>query len=211
MLRLPEVQFADAESRLSAFLENEWELYDGVPTPADSKLSLMDILISTMMNSRLDTADKVRAVWKGKSGAESRLADIPPDLRLTDEAIPWERLSNLFEAFLAIRGVGSAIATKILYKKRPELIPILDSVIVDTLHPFLPPPFLERRQADHIYMVEKLKLFRELLLQHHERIRELRDRCAGERYPVTMVRTLEILLWTQWEKRGYYRGGQSAA
>jgi len=202
---LPQLDLTDAEGRLSRFLTNEWELYDGVSVPSDPEISLLDILLSIMMNSRLDTADKVRSIWKGKAGVEWMLARIPPDLALTDETIPWDHLSELFAAFCAIKWAGPGVATKILHKKRSALIPILDSVVLANLHPFLPPPFLQRRQPDPVYMVEKLKLFRELLFCHEDRICELRECCAGERYPISPIRALEILLWTQWEPRGYYR------
>ena len=43
--------------------------------------------------------------------------------------IPWAPLARLFEAFAGIRGVGFSKMTKALHKKRPALIPMLDSVV----------------------------------------------------------------------------------
>ena len=203
-MALPDVGLATAEGRLLKLLRNEWELYDGVDVPTDSQLSLFDILLSIMMNSRLDTADKVRSIWNGKADVEQALGRVPAGVALSDEVIPWDALRELFVAFCSIRWAGPAVATKILHKKRPALIPILDSVIVDHLHPYLPPE-LQRGQPDPVYMVEKLKLFREMLLEHRHRVEQLSECCAAQGYPITPVRVLEILLWTQWEPRGYYR------
>jgi hypothetical protein len=44
-------------------------------------------------------------------------------------AIPWIPLTRLFDAFAGIRGVGFSKMTKALHRKRPALIPILDSVV----------------------------------------------------------------------------------
>lgn len=51
-----------ADTKLQRFLEKEYELYDGYQSTEHSTISLIDILISIMMNSRLDTAEKVRSI-----------------------------------------------------------------------------------------------------------------------------------------------------
>ena len=59
------------------------------------------------------------------------LAAIPPDLDLweaTDEA--GERINDLWEALVAVDGIGTASATKLLARKRPRLCPISDSVVI---------------------------------------------------------------------------------
>ena len=43
--------------------------------------------------------------------------------------MPWLPLGQLFGAFAGIRGVGMSKMTKALYRKRPALIPILDSIV----------------------------------------------------------------------------------
>ena len=66
---------------------------------------------------------------------ERALGEIHPDASLTaaSRAVPWPALTRLFEAFGDIRGVGLSKTTKALHKKRPALIPILDSVVQDYL------------------------------------------------------------------------------
>ncbi len=60
-------------------MRSEYELYDGVPILQDSTLSLLDILLSILMNSRLDTADKVKSIWEGRKPVEDALNCIPVD------------------------------------------------------------------------------------------------------------------------------------
>ena len=43
--------------------------------------------------------------------------------------MPWQALGQLFDGFADIRGVGFSKMTKALYRKRPALIPILDSIV----------------------------------------------------------------------------------
>ena len=51
-----------ADRKLVRFMESEYALYDGIDVPQDSPISLFDILLSIMMNSRLDTASKVQSI-----------------------------------------------------------------------------------------------------------------------------------------------------
>lgn len=51
----------------------------------------MDILLITMMNARLDSADKVKSVWQDRHKIEEALAEIPMDLPLESENVPWKR------------------------------------------------------------------------------------------------------------------------
>ena len=67
-------------------------------------------------------------------------------------SIPWIPLTRLFGAFADIRGVGYSKMTKALHKKRPALIPMLDSVVEayltrDDLPPRSSAPFGERATA----------------------------------------------------------------
>jgi len=90
-LHLPNnLEIVDADRKLTRFMKAEYELYDGVTVAEDSTLTLFDILLSIMMNSRLDTASKVQSIWKSKQAVEKALDRIPPDVSLEDELIPWD-------------------------------------------------------------------------------------------------------------------------
>jgi hypothetical protein len=64
------------------------------------------------------------------------LTNIPSNLSLhevhpflADGGILWPAISHLFSAFVSINGISNAKTTKILHKKRPRLIPIIDGRI----------------------------------------------------------------------------------
>ena len=62
---------------------------------------------------------------------ERVLRNIHLDASLADAAssVPWIPLTRLFDAFADIRGIGFSKTTKALHRKRPALIPMLDSVV----------------------------------------------------------------------------------
>ena len=62
---------------------------------------------------------------------EDALRRIPGDQSLAAPSgeIPWDALHDLYAAFGGIPGIGLAKATKALHKKRPHLIPMLDSYV----------------------------------------------------------------------------------
>jgi Family of unknown function (DUF6308) len=61
----------------------------------------------------------------------SALAKVPrsASLAAAEDAIPWRPLEELMRAMDGIPEVGLARQTEVLHKKRPALIPILDSVL----------------------------------------------------------------------------------
>jgi hypothetical protein len=73
----------------------------------------------------------VVVVGFGVIAALTSTGSITTDASLADStsAIPWIPLTRLFDAFAGIRGVGFSKMTKALHRKRPALIPILDSVV----------------------------------------------------------------------------------
>jgi hypothetical protein len=77
------------------------------------------------------SAAESEALFAKKADFEAALAQIPPDASLCDpdDAIPWEPLRDLYAAASGVPGIGLAKLTKFLHKKRPELIPMLDSVV----------------------------------------------------------------------------------
>lgn len=200
----PEFEIPDPSNKLLEFLRNEWELYDKVEVAHDSTLTLYDILLSVMMNSRLDTAAKVRSIWEKKASVETALARIPPGAALTDQDVPWDALSALTDAFCSIKFAGPAVATKILHKKRPALIPIVDSVVGEYLRRCREEPYPRGTSAG--WRVTKgIKVFREQLVRCLPDIERLCDVAASARMGVTPVRAFEILIWIQCEPNGYYR------
>jgi hypothetical protein len=66
-----------------------------------------------------------------QQGISGLLAAVPSDLDLWDASNEVsKRIDVLWDALVAIEGVGTASATKLLARKRPRLCPISDSVVI---------------------------------------------------------------------------------
>jgi Family of unknown function (DUF6308) len=74
-------------------------------------------------------AAEIKAILQRRRAIERALRAIAPNASLTQRDVPWAELRLLFDAFADIRGVGFSKMTKTLHRKRPALIPILDSVV----------------------------------------------------------------------------------
>jgi hypothetical protein len=106
----------------------------------------------------------------------------------------WSELgvSNLLErAFAAAQrpGLGIAVVTKVLHIKRPGLIPVLDSLVVDQIG--------AQVTKDVSTWVDALERVREVGRANIDELANIRDHL--ERHGVegrTLVRILDALLWT---------------
>ena len=66
-----------------------------------------------------------------QQGISGLLAAVPSDLDLWDASNEVsKRIDVLWDALVAIEGVGTASATKLLARKRPRLCPITDKVVI---------------------------------------------------------------------------------
>src|SRR5215210_2827083 len=77
------------------------------------------------------SAAEIAAILEHRGEIERALRRIDPGASLADAAssIPWIPLTRLFDGFADIRGIGFSKMTKALHRKRPALIPMLDSVV----------------------------------------------------------------------------------
>ena len=107
--------------------------YDAAPSTVLS-FDETDLRLANRGGARISSTE-IGAILEHRHEIERALGEIHPDASLTaaSRAVPWPALTRLFEAFGDIRGVGLSKTTKALHKKRPALIPILDSVVQDYL------------------------------------------------------------------------------
>jgi len=106
--------------------------------------------------------------------------------------VPWEPLSRLFDAFAGIRGVGFSKMTKALHRKRPALIPMLDSVVQRYLEdddPGPDAPFGERALV-------LVRGYKRDLDRNRAAMRAIRQELARRDYVLTEVRILDLLIWS---------------
>jgi Family of unknown function (DUF6308) len=124
------------------------------------------------------------------------LREIHADVSLVSSArsIPWTSLTRLFDAFAEIHGIGFSKMTKALHRKRPALIPILDSVVQAYLTQDDPGPhslesFAERATA-------LVRSYKGDVDRNRSALRGIQRQLASRGYRLTEVRLLDILIWS---------------
>jgi hypothetical protein len=140
------------------------------------------------------SAVQIAEILGRRRGIERSLRAIPPRASLTDAAaaVPWLPLRQLFDGFADIRGVGFSKMTKALHRKRPALIPMLDSVVQaylveDDLGPEA--PFAERA-------LSLTKGYKRDLDRNRAAIRAVRRELERRGHSLTEVRIFDLLIWS---------------
>jgi hypothetical protein len=118
------------------FLEHDYSYrtYDSAPVRADGEWRREDAQIANRIGARMSSRE-IDALMGRKVEIDGALRRIPGDVSLAEPGgeIPWDAIHDLYRAVGGISGVGLAKATKALHKKRPHLIPMLDSVVAGYL------------------------------------------------------------------------------
>jgi hypothetical protein len=120
-----------------------------------------------------------------------------------------EPLHLLLDAAVQVKGVLIPVATKVLHRKRRQLIPMLDGVILRYLldteeHRPLVARLEDGRTAAAVAMVALDRFHADLIATSAE-LERLCGTLAGAGFPLSPVRVLEVLVWTEVEPGGYYR------
>lgn len=117
-------QFFDTTGRFAA------TTFDMLPDNPPNRFTTTDLLAVTLLDVAL-TPDSVRAVLDIKAEAFGELlAAVPADVDLWDASD--DDLANAEALYWALRNlhkVGRTRASKLMARKRPKLIPVIDSVI----------------------------------------------------------------------------------
>lgn len=111
------------------FVEARWA-FDVSDPPGPQLFGESDLRLANRGGARI-TAAEIAAILERRRAIERALRAVAPDASLAGAAnsVPWLPLRQLFDAFAEIRGVGFSKMTKALHRKRPALIPMLDSVV----------------------------------------------------------------------------------
>ena len=121
---------------LLEFVEHDgsYQKYDLAPVAHDHELTLDDVRVANKIVARMPPRVIANIVQRAQP-INAALAALPDHASLTqpETEIPWAALQKLFAAMDGIEEVGLPRATKVLHKKRPALIPILDEVVVKYL------------------------------------------------------------------------------
>jgi hypothetical protein len=152
-----------------------------------------DLRLANRGGARISAAE-IAAILERRRAIERALRAIAPDASLTGEAnsVPWLPLRQLFDAFADIRGVGFSKMTKTLHRKRPALIPMLDSVVQTYLGDDdlgAEAPFGERALG-------LVRGYKRDLDRNGTALRAVRQELATRDHGLTEVRILDLLIWS---------------
>jgi uncharacterized protein DUF6308 len=154
-----------------------------------------DLRLANRGGARI-SAVEIAAILERRGEIEQALRKIRPDATLAGatSSVPWIPLTRLFEAFADIRGVGFSKMTKALHRKRPALIPMLDSIVQAYLTRDDPGTsasgsFGERTTA-------LMRSYKRDLDRNRSVLHELQRELARRTYRLTEVRILDLLIWS---------------
>ena len=104
--------------------------YEAHDSSGSASFDESDLRLANRGGARISAAE-IAAILERRREIERGLREIHPaaSLAAATSSIPWIPLTQLFDAFGDIRGIGFSKMTKALHKKRPALIPMLDSVV----------------------------------------------------------------------------------
>jgi len=152
-----------------------------------------DLRLANRGGARI-SAVELAAILERTRTIERALRRVALDASLAGptSSVPWLPLSRLLAAFADIRGVGFAKMTKALHKKRPALIPMLDSVVQRYLADDdlgAQAPFGERA-------LELVRGYKRDLDRNDAAMRAVRRELARRDHALTEVRILDVLIWS---------------
>jgi hypothetical protein len=153
----------------------------------------IDLRLANRGGARI-SATEIEETLELRRRIERALRAIAADVSLAGAAtsVPWVPLRELFDAFAGIHGMGVAKMTKALHRKRPALVPMLDSVVQTYLEdddPGHQAPFGERAVA-------LVRGYKRDLDANRMPVRAVRRELVRRGYEITEVRILDVLIWS---------------
>ncbi len=132
--RIVEVVKAPADQLLLAFFEEDGPFagsaFDELRENPRNEFVASDLLAASLLDVRFGPSAVRALLDTGPNSVSKNLADIPDDLDLWNAT--EDDFSSAYALWTAVRklpGVGPTRTSKLLARKRPRLIPIVDSVI----------------------------------------------------------------------------------
>lgn len=191
------LEIADPRTLLFAFVKHWYGQYDGVTVPQDNELPAIGVILSSMRISRTSPLTAI-LIFRSRKKIEEGLALIPPNVDLLDvpeeEPIPGaEGISRAITDMCSIPRVTLAVSTKILHKKRPGLIPILDRFVGSHYFPRWRPDASKPSWGS--YTVDLIKIIHKDMLSVAAELRDLQGELQANGTPLTPCRILNVLTW----------------
>jgi len=169
-----------------------WNLDLGDPS-GPASFDERDLRLANRDGARISAAE-IAAILERRRAIERALHAIAPHASLAAAAgsIPWLPLRQLFDAFAGIRGVGYSKMTKGLHRKRPALIPMLDSVVQG----YLADDDSEAQVPFGEHAVALVRRYKRDLDRNRVAMRTTRHELTTRGYGLTEVRILDLLIWS---------------
>lgn len=193
------------------YVEDAHELYDKLEVPQDNRLDVVCLASLAFFEVQNPQLSSWRSIWAKREDIENRLREIAPSLAITDQDIPWGALDNLFAEFLSVEGFRCPRVSKILHKKRPALIPILDekriirtyysSVVercIDEIRTRtqIPRSYLRQEALKFSYVMTQLvRVIRNDILPNQGVLKDIQRQMTVEGLCLTLPRIFDIILW----------------
>jgi hypothetical protein len=186
------VDIEDPLAVILAFLEAHWHREATDPGESAS-FAESDLRLANRSGARI-SAPEVAAILERRGEIERALQAIAPRASLagSESSVPWMALRQLFDAFADIRGVGFSKMTKALHRKRPALIPMLDSVVQQ----YLKDDDLGAQSPFGDRALGLVRGYKRDLDRNWAAVRALRQELARDRYELTEARILDLLIWS---------------
>jgi len=195
------------QDRLGAYYSDfPYSLYDQASVLQDCSVTISDIYsVATMYPGIVwNAAPNLYAIVPELN---ELLGAIGPCLSLTAEAEPsWAALSALLQRCCEVPEVAVSTATKVLHKKRPGLIPIIDSVVEGKYKEASAAADVAWPVGEGTQAVLVMQMMREDLLSGIlPQIDALRLWVWTTRgIALTRVRVLEVLIWIMYEPKATF-------
>jgi len=204
MTAIPQLPVLKCDQLISLFCHNDssYRNYDLANVSQDNQLTSADIRLSHKMGARFSNKLIQQLLNKG-TAISKQLSQIPSSISIFDSngKIPWNSLEQLFQV-CNMYGMREANITKILHKKRPDLIPILDSVVVQK---YLEPLCVANGNSTLNLPIEKKMI---LHLQQFKRVADAKKlilKKLSAKYKLSEVRILDIILWTYFSQPVWFK------
>jgi len=115
-----------------------YRIYDGCPVAQDNVLTASDVALSVGINSYVVLPDIRRFIARSERISQT-LEQCDPAMSLreaTEDVIGT--VGSLVDELRQLNHIDFGKITKVLHKKRPNLIPLIDSYVLDSLHKNMP-------------------------------------------------------------------------
>jgi hypothetical protein len=169
--------------------------YEGNATSGPASFDESDLRLANRGGARISAAE-IAAIIGRRGEVERALRKVDPDASLAGptSAVPWISLTQLFDAFADIRGIGFSKMTKALHRKRPALIPMLDSVVQSYLTSDDPGTRLQGSFGERATAL--VRSYKRDLDRNRSTLQAVQEELASRGYRLTEVRILDILIWS---------------